>query len=82
MVTDLDFFNLEHAPGNIVNYNAYTSAGVTVYDESFDIQYIIQSRRASDLRKYNTSEQEILFKPGSKFYVVRREGNTIWMDEM
>lgn len=72
----------KHIPGNIVRYPAYTSSGTVVYDETMDIQMIIQSKNARDIRKFNPGEFEILFPRNSEFIVVRREGNTVWLEEI
>lgn len=82
MIEDLDRFNLEHTPGMPIRYDAYTSASLSVYDNTFDIQFIINSKSGADITKYNKSEQEILFKRGSMFVVDRREGNKIWLTEI
>ena len=75
------FFKL-HIPGNIIKYPAYTSASTEVYDESMDIQLVIQSKQGRDMRAYNPLEQEILFKRGSRFLVEKREGKRIWLKEI
>ena len=82
MMTDLERFNQEHIPGRIVSYQAFTSTGTIVYDESMDIQLIIESKTGRDMRKYNPMEQEILFPRGSRFLITKREGNKIWMKEI
>lgn len=75
-------FFRKHAPGDIVAYPAFTSSGTEVYDDSMDIQMVIQSKHGHDMRTYNPMEQEVLFRRGSKFIVERREGNTIWLTEI
>lgn len=75
------FFKM-HTPGNVVKYPAYTSSSTEVYDESMDIQLIIRSKRGRDMRVYNSLEQEILFKRGSRFLVEKREGKRIWLKEI
>jgi len=75
-------FWAEHIPGRIVRYPAYTSSGTVVYDGTMDIQVIIQSKSAHDLRKFNPGEQEILFPRNSEFIVTRREGSTLWLEEI
>lgn len=79
---DPELFWAEHVPGNIVHYPAYTSSGTVVYDETMDIQMIIESKNARDIRKFNPGEYEILFPRGSEFIVMRREGNTLWLEEI
>ena len=34
------------------------------------------------MRKYNELEQEILFPRGTMFRVIKREGNTLWLEEI
>lgn len=72
----------KHRPGNTVFYQAYTSSSTELYDQSMDIQMIIQSKRGCDMRTYNPLEKEVLFRRGSLFYVEKREGNTIWLTEI
>lgn len=82
MISDLDVFNEEHIPGRIVIYSAFTSSSTMVYDESMDIQLIIQSRNGRDMREYNPMEKEIVFPRDSQFFVIKREDNRIWMKEL
>lgn len=79
---DTESFLQAHSPGNFVTYPAYTSSGTEVYDDGMDIQLVIQSKRGRDMRAHNPMEQEVLFKRGSKFYVEKREGDTIWLTEI
>lgn len=79
---DFATFLKAHTPGNIVKYPAYTSSSTEIYDDSMDIQLIIQSKRGRDMRTYNPLEQEILFKRESQFLVEKREGNKIWLKEI
>ena len=81
MLDSAAFFKM-HTPGNVVKYPAYTSSSTEVYDESMDIQLIIRSKRGRDMRVYNSLEQEILFKRGSRFLVEKREGKRIWLKEI
>ena len=81
MLDSVAFFKM-HTPGNVVKYPAYTSSSTEVYDESMDIQLIIRSKRGRDMRVYNSLEQEILFKRGSRFLVEKREGKRIWLKEI
>lgn len=79
---DMESFLRSHRPGSIVTYPAYTSSGTEVYDDGMDIQLVIQSKRGRDMRKYNPTEQEVLFERGSTFVIEKREGKTIWMTEL
>lgn len=80
-IDDVDIFVAAYEAGRKKIYLAYTSASRSVYDESFPIQYVIESRHGRDITKYNPKEQEILFKRGTKFRVLKVEGNTIYMEE-
>lgn len=82
MIPDLDKFNEEHQVDNIVHYPAFTSSSTSIYDEEMNIQMIIESRHGKDMRQYNASENEIIFKRDSEFLVTKREGNTIWLREV
>ena len=82
MIENFDEFNNQHQVGKVVNYPAYTSTGTEVYDDTMDLQFIIKSKSGRDLREFNPNEQEILFRRGTFFAVVKREGNTIWMEEL
>ena len=82
MIRDTKAFNEKYSVGSFVIEPAYTSASTEVYDETMDIQIIIDSKRGADIRKYNPTEQEILFRRGSVFFVTRKEGNCIWMVEL
>lgn len=81
-MVNADAFFAAHEENAIVVYPAYSSSSTSVYDESMDIQMVIQSKKGRDMRIYNPSEQEILFPRGSKFYVEKREGNRIWLTEI
>ena len=58
------------------------SSSTEEYDDSFQIQYVIQSKNGRDIRKYNSTEKEILFERGSSFIVTRVDGHTIYMEEL
>lgn len=80
-MVDVEAFWEKYTAGEIVTEPAYTSTSTEVYDETADIQMVIQSKRGCDMRKYNPLEQEILFKRGTVFVVEKREGNTLWLTE-
>lgn len=74
----MDDFLKNYAQGNEVTFPAYTSASVDeVYDSGMEVQYIIKSKFARDIRKYNEDENEVVFKRGAKFMVasVKLNGN-------
>ena len=66
----------------IVTSHAYMSTGTEVYDPSFPIQYVIQSKTGRDIRGYNPEEHEILFKRDTVFKVLKIEDNTIYLEEV
>lgn len=78
---DLGPFNASHQKGNLIVYDAYTSTGKTIYDDSMDIQLIIKSKSGRDLKGINDAEREVLFGRGTTFKVIGRDGNTIWLEE-
>ena len=81
-IDDVDAFIKGHTPGNMIIYHAYTSTSTGVYDASFPIQFVIQSRTGRDIRTYNASEGEILFGRDTVFKVKKVIGNTIYMEEI
>lgn len=81
-IADVEAFWGKYVQGAFVSEAAYTSTSSEVYDDTMDIQMVIQSKRGRDMRKYNPLEQEILFERGSTFFVEKREENTIWLTEI
>ena len=79
---DPEGFWERYIPGQRVVEMAYTSTSTEVYDDTMDIQMIIQCKNGRDLRAYNPNEQEILLQRGTTFLVEKREGNTIWLTEI
>lgn len=82
MVNNLEVFNAAHQPGSSVTYPAFTSTGKTLYDETMDIQLIIKSKTGRDLTGINDAEKEVLLPRGTRFKVIKRVGNTIWLEEI
>lgn len=80
-IDDVEAFFKSYVPGRKTTLSAYTSAGTEVYDDSFQIQYIIKSRHAKDLRAYNPGEFEALFKRDTTFLITKVDGHTIYMEE-
>lgn len=80
-IDDIQAFVAGHIPGEKLSFPAYTSSGTKIYDEGFPIQYMIQSRTGRDIRGFNPEEYEILFPRNTTFQVLRREGNTIFLEE-
>ena len=81
-IPDVDEFVESYVPGELKIFNEYLSSSTEVYDDSFQIQYVIQSKNGRDIRKYNSTEKEILFERGSSFIVTRVDGHTIYMEEL
>lgn len=71
-----------HVPGSVRRFAEFLSCSAEVYDESFPIQYVIQSKNGRNIQKFNSQEQEILFERKSKFRITKVEGHTIYMEEM
>jgi hypothetical protein len=82
MIEDISLFWNRYTPGNFVVERQYVSSSTEVYDETMEIQMIIQSKHGRDMRIYNPLEQEILFRRGTMFFVERKEGNSIWLKEI
>lgn len=59
-IPDVDEFVESYVPGELKIFNEYLSSSTEVYDDSFQIQYVIQSKNGRDIRKYNSTEKEIL----------------------
>lgn len=81
-IEDVDAFIKSYEVGRKKLFIAYMSASLSVYDESFPVQYVIISKHGRDITAYNQKEQEVLFKRGTKFKVLKAEGNTIYMEEV
>ena len=62
-------FVQDYKIGDEKEYKAYISSGDAVYDSGMSIQYVMQSKNGRDIRKYNPSEHEIIFKRNAKFRV-------------
>ena len=75
-------FIKSHVIGEPYVFDSYLSASEIVYDESFPIQYVIQSKHGKDIRIYNQQEHEILFKRSSRFLITKVKENTIYMEEL
>ncbi|NMH83279.1 hypothetical protein HH307_03065 [Bacillus coagulans] len=70
----LNKFVKDHTSNNIVKYTGYTSATTgDVYNPAGQVELYILSKTGRDIRKYNESEQEILFKRGVSFIVTDLE---------
>ena len=81
-IPDVDEFVKSYVPGELKIFNEYLSSSTEVNDVSLQIQYVIQSKNGRDIRKYNSTEKEILFERGSSFIVTRVDGHTIYMEEL
>lgn len=80
-IDDVDAFIASFIPGEQAVFPAYTSSSEDVYDESFPIQFKMLSKHGKDIRRYNENEKEILFKRNSRFWVMKVDGNTIYLEE-
>lgn len=70
----LNKFLKQHEIGNIIEYPAYTSTTTGErYNRISNVELYINSKNGRDIRKYNSKEQEILFKRGSLFRVKETE---------
>ena len=76
-----EFWRL-HQPGNVVQYSAFTSTSLNVYDGNMDIQCVIKSNKGRDITAFNPNEQEVLFGRDSNFIITEVKGNTIFMEEV
>lgn len=81
-IGDIEAFWRQHTVGQMVRYPAYTSTGTEVYDATMDIQLVIQCKTGRDIRRYNSMESEILYQRGKRFYIEKKEGDTLWMIEI
>ena len=79
---DVPLFEMRHQPGKIVTYHDYTSSSLKVYDSDMEYQLIIKSKHGKDMVQYNPYEEEIIFKRETSFFITKREGNMIWMEEI
>lgn len=79
---DIKRYDMEHQPDSIITYHDYTSCSLEIYDNSMEYQLIIRSKHGKNMVKYNPNEKEIIFKRGTSFYITKRDGNTIWMEEI
>lgn len=80
-MADVEAFWKRYQPGSIVIEEAFTSSSTEVYDDTMDIQMVIQSKRGCDMREYNPLEKEILFRRGTMFIVEKIRGSTLWLTE-
>lgn len=80
-IEDVESYISDHVVDGGFSSPAYISSSENVYDESFPIQYIIKSKHGRDIRAYNQTEREILFKRNSRFYVTKVDGHTIYLEE-
>lgn len=81
-ISDVQKFIDSHVVGLYMSFPEYLSASTSVYDDSFPIQYVIQSKNGRDIRKFNASEQEILFERMTKFLITQIVDNVIYMEEI
>ena len=82
MIEDLDAFLSAFKVGKPIRMKAYTSTGKTVYDESMDIQLIIEVKTGKDITKWNPKEEEVLLRRGTSFLPIKIEGKTMYLREV
>lgn len=80
-IENVDAYIKSHKVGDDKIFPSYLSSSVETYDSSFPIQYVIKSKNGKDIRAYNQSEKEILFKRNTSFLITKIDGNTIYMEE-
>lgn len=80
-IEDVEAFVKSYKVGDRMIFTSYLSCSEQIYDKSFPIQYVIQSKHGKDIRTQNQAEKEILFKRNSTFWVTKKEGNTIYLEE-
>ncbi len=80
-ISDMDVFWADYLPEKVLTFPSYISSGTKVYDESFPIQSVIQSKSGRDIRSFNPGEYEVLFPRNTSFRVVKVGGNRIFMEE-
>lgn len=85
---DVSYFMKDYKINHVTFSNAYmsTTCGET-YNPEARIQMFINSKTGKDLRKFNSEEQEILFKRNTKFNVLKVDDTDsffikIYMEEL
>lgn len=81
-IADVETFIKAHVVGEVRRFPSYLSSSTKMYDESFPIQYIIQSKTGRDIRNFNQNEQEILFERDKQFMITKIENDIIYMEEV
>lgn len=81
-IQDINKFESEHTEGNVVVYNGFTSTSLEVYDKDMEYQLVILSKHGKDMTSYNEMEKEVIFRRGTVFFIKKREGNNIYMEEV
>lgn len=81
-IKNIALFEWQHRENALISYKSFTSTSAEVYDESMKYQLVITSKTGRDMRAYNELEQEILFKREARFVVTKREGGTIFLEEV
>ena len=67
---------------NLVIEKQLLSTSKEVYDERMAIQFIIESKSGKGLAGFNDAEIEVLFSPGTPFWVSKIEGATVYLKEV
>lgn len=80
-IEDVNAFVAQYKVGETVAFKEYFATGKEIYDESFPIQYVVNSECGRDLSEFNEKEQEVLFCRDSEFRIVKVEGHTIYLED-
>jgi len=81
-IEDADDFVRGYVVNTPKQFKEYMSSGTKIYDERFDIQYIINSKNGKDIRPFNEIESEILFGRNTWFWIDKIDRHTIYMTEL
>lgn len=81
-IEDVQKFVASHVPGSKRRFTEFLSSSEDVYDDTFPIQYVIQSKTGRNIQKFNPGEREILFERDTIFRITKVDGNTIYMEEI
>jgi hypothetical protein len=72
-------------PGYVFTELGFTSSSKNSHTWHGEHHFVINSKTGKDVSKispHGAGESEVLFKHGSHFYVTKKEGNTIYVDEV
>lgn len=74
----------QYIPGMVIEERGFTSTSKNSSTWSGSYRYIIESKKGRDIQElsHHYSEAEVLFKSGSRFRVIKREGFDIVLEEV